>query len=81
MVTKTITVTKEAYDALSREKMDGESFSELALRLANGNGKLRDCFGLWKMTDGELKAFEDVKRSWEDSDRDLVKMHKRLARK
>jgi predicted CopG family antitoxin len=77
MTTKTITVTEEAYEALARHKKKDESFSELALRLTRRKGSLEECWGLWKLGSEELKVFEELKRSWAQSDSELKK---RLAR-
>lgn len=55
MPTKTISIKKEAYEALLREKKNGESFTEIILRITKKSGKLLDCFGTWKMTDEEEK--------------------------
>ncbi|UCE38472.1 MAG: antitoxin [Thermoplasmata archaeon] len=71
MVTKTITITKSAYEALIREKRERESFSNLALRLTSKHGTLKECLGLWKLSQKERKIFEDIKKSWEDSDDEL----------
>ena len=71
MVTKTITITKSAYDALIREKMEDESFSNLALRLTSKHGTLKECLGLWKLSGEERKIFEEIRKSWEDSDNEL----------
>ena len=73
MVSKTITVTKEAYTALSRHKRRQESFSELALRLTAGHGRLKDCWGLWKLSDKEVEVFADIKRAWAESDEEMKK--------
>ncbi|MDR1993365.1 MAG: antitoxin VapB family protein [Nitrososphaerota archaeon] len=53
MATKTISITQEAYDALLREKMAKESFTDTILRITKKSGKLMDSFGAWKMTDQE----------------------------
>ena len=53
MATKTISITQEAYEALLREKMNKESFTETILRITKKTGKLADCFGTWKMTNEE----------------------------
>ncbi|MCK5608837.1 antitoxin [Candidatus Pacearchaeota archaeon] len=73
MVTKTITITKDAYDALAREKMKDESFSDLAKRLTSKKGTLKDCLGQWKLTDKEKKVFEQIKKSWTQSDKEFKK--------
>ncbi|MFQ6128061.1 MAG: antitoxin VapB family protein [Thermoplasmata archaeon] len=70
MVTKTITVTEEAYKALAKEKKEGESFSELALRLTK-KGKIKDCFGTWMMTKDELKIFSSLKGAWKAADKEF----------
>jgi predicted CopG family antitoxin len=45
MVTKTISITEEAYDALLREKINKESFTDTILRITKKSGKIADCFG------------------------------------
>jgi predicted CopG family antitoxin len=59
MTSKNISITKEAYEALQREKRRDESFTQAILRLTRKNGKLSDCFGTWKMTDEEQDTIED----------------------
>jgi len=73
MATKTITITKSAYDALAREKRKNESFSQLALRLTGERGSLRECCGLWKFTDKDREIFQQIKLSWDQCDKELVK--------
>jgi predicted CopG family antitoxin len=73
MVSKTITVTREAYDALYRHKRRQESFSELALRLTAGHGRLKDCWGLWKLSEKELEVFDGIKKAWDASDEEMKK--------
>lgn len=58
MVTKTISITKEAYDALKREKVDSESFSDVVLKLSERKGSIWECFGLWK--DMPADEFRDI---------------------
>ena len=53
MATKTISITQEACEALLREKMDNESFTDTILRITKKSDKLMDSFGAWKMTDQE----------------------------
>jgi predicted CopG family antitoxin len=65
MGTKTISVKKEAYEALLREKIDKESFTDTILRTIKKSGKISDCFGTWKMTDEEEAAIQaELSRGW-----------------
>jgi len=65
MPTKTISITDEAYEALLREKKNKESFTETILRITSESGKLKDCFGTWKMTDKEEKAIlNELSEGW-----------------
>lgn len=70
MSTKTISITKKAYDRLLLEKKDGESFSDVILKLTSERKKLSDFFGKWKMTDREAKEFEkeleEMWRMWDE---------------
>jgi predicted CopG family antitoxin len=66
MATKTITIKEEAYDALMREKVDKESFTETILRITKKTGKIEDCFGSWKMTDTEEEAIHsELSKGWQ----------------
>ena len=68
MGTKTISITDEAYEALSREKKGGESFTEAILRLTRKTGNLADCLGTWTMTAREEKAIrKEVAEGWRQS--------------
>jgi predicted CopG family antitoxin len=60
MGTKTISIKEEAYQALAREKLDKESFTETILRITRKSGKLAECFGAWKMTDEEEEAIRSI---------------------
>ncbi|MGI0078180.1 MAG: antitoxin VapB family protein [Nitrososphaerales archaeon] len=65
MATKNISITKEAYDALKREKRDNESFTEVILRFAQRTGRLSDSFGVWKMTKHEeAKLKRELSKGW-----------------
>ncbi len=73
MATKTISITEEAYDALVREKIDKESFTETILRLTKKTGKLADCFGTWEMTDKEQENIEAIlAEGWQRTQERLV---------
>jgi len=65
MGTKTISIKEEAYEALLREKIDKESFTDIILRITQKSGKIADCFGTWKMTDEEEKATStELAKGW-----------------
>lgn len=78
MTTKTITIIENAYNALKREKMKDESFSEVILRLTKKRGSLMDSVGAWKhMTDEEEKRIKKIiEKGWKGSDREIRKMMK-----
>lgn len=75
MPTKNISITKEAYDALQREKRVNESFTETILRLTQRTGKLSDSFGAWRdMTDAEEAKFErELSKGWKHATESLKK--------
>ena len=65
---KTIAISEEAYRLLLGEKREGESFSDVIIRLVKSNkGDIMDYAGIWKdMSDDEVrKLFEDLKKVWE----------------
>lgn len=65
LTSKNISITKDAYEALQREKGEDESFTEAILRLTRMRGRLSDCFGTWKMTDEEQALIEkDLRKGW-----------------
>ena len=47
MGTKTISITEDVYDELSKLKRPEESFSDELRRLARNRGKISECAGLW----------------------------------
>ncbi|ACP54381.1 antitoxin VapB family protein [Saccharolobus islandicus] len=65
---KTITISEEAYKLLLKEKRDGESFSDVIVRLIKGNRReVMDYAGIWSdMNDEESnKLFKDLEKMWE----------------
>lgn len=64
MVTKTITVTKEAYEALASDKNPGESFSQVLLRTHKKNGDISRFIGAWEHIPD--KVIEDMKKDIEN---------------
>ena len=63
MTSTTISLTKEAYEALVRLKRNGESFSELILRLAREKERIWDYYGSVPLTeDEERKMIETIDR-------------------
>ena len=54
-MTKTISVTDDAYEVLTREKRDGESFTDVIIRLTK-RARLSDFAGIWKdIPESDLK--------------------------
>ena len=65
MGTKTISIKNEAYEALCREKINKESFTDTILRITKKSGKIADCFGAWKMTDEEEQTISvELAKGW-----------------
>jgi predicted CopG family antitoxin len=65
LASKNISITEEAYEALQREKGNGESFTEAILRLTRKRGKLSDCFGSLVTTDKEQDTIRrELMRGW-----------------
>ena len=65
---KTITVSEEAYKLLLSEKREGESFSDVIIRLIKSNKKnIMDYAGIWAdISDEEVsKLFKDLEKMWE----------------
>lgn len=59
-MTKTISLSDEAYDALARLKKPGESFSDVALRLSRraSQESILDLAGSWDMAEDEADAMK-----------------------
>lgn len=66
MPTKTITITLEAYERLKREKMEGESFSDVIIRLTERReGDLIEFAGMWKDSDDVERAIIKGRREFD----------------
>ena len=78
MVTKTLTITKEAYDALKKVKKDGESFSKTVLRITTPKGLPPGLLGCMKddpdFVDRMRRNREEAQRGWEERAKKLEKM-------
>ena len=75
MAVKTITVTKEAYEALASDKGKGESFSEVILRTHKKKGS-------WEAVSKFIGAWEHVpEKVVEDIKKDIENMRKRSAKR
>ncbi len=76
MTTKTITVTEDAYESLKGLKKEGESFSDVMLRIGKKKCTAGDFFGL--LTGDVTEARENLKKWREDFSKDAEKRHKLL---
>lgn len=76
MATKTITVTEEAYERLKAMKREGESFTEVLLRVTGGGRDVMKGFGAWSdsglraaVEDAETELDEDFERRQDELSR------------
>ncbi|MBI4142020.1 antitoxin VapB family protein [Candidatus Woesearchaeota archaeon] len=86
MTVKTITVTEDAYDAMYHLKHEGESFSELFIRLSHTPLKVKDLLGALKDAPEEASAFvervkkirEEAGKGWEERIADVRARFRRI---
>ncbi len=78
MTAKTMALSQEAYDALVALKADGESFSEVVLRLTGAHVRLSAYAGAWKGADPRKIA--RFRKFLADSDRLSSQKLQRIVR-
>lgn len=64
-MTKTITISDDAYEVLSRNKNEGESFSDVILRLASKR-TIKELAGVWSDWD-----YDDMKETFEEIEKGI----------
>ncbi|MHA1275420.1 MAG: antitoxin VapB family protein [Promethearchaeota archaeon] len=65
MGSKTITISEDAYNALLKEKLRGESFSDVILRLTRRFGRIMESFGKLELDDDEYnKIKRELQELW-----------------
>lgn len=73
MASKNISISKDIYETLFREKRAGESFTGVISRLLSRRKRLSDSFGAWDMSDKEVAAFkEELARMWKRWEAEMV---------
>ena len=76
MATKTITVTEDAYESLKDLKKEGESFSDVLLRIGEQKCNIDTFFGLLA---GDAKETRESLTKWRETfSKDAEKRHKLL---
>ena len=68
-MTKTISLSDEAYRVLHRHKLAGESFSDTVIRLARQGGKLSEVIGLYPELRGRTNLANLVRENRRRLDR------------
>ncbi len=68
-MTKTISLSEEAYELLRRHKLASESFSDTVVRLARQGGKLSDVIGLYPELRGKTALSRLVRENRRRLDR------------
>jgi predicted CopG family antitoxin len=79
MASKTVALDMEAYDLLHKEKLPGESFSDVVKRLARKRRSFLDFAGAWKnLPKKEIDEVRDIIRRGREQDR--ARMQERTKR-
>ena len=76
MATKTITVTEDAYESLKGLKTEGESFSDVLLRIGEKRCTVGSFLGI--LTGDAAEARENLTKWRETFSKDAEKRHKLL---
>lgn len=64
---KTVTIKHSVYNALSKEKLPGESFSEMFQRMMKkGKPNLLAFAGAWKSTTEDIKKLNEVRKTFRE---------------
>jgi predicted CopG family antitoxin len=79
MSVKTVTLTVDAYEALSSAKEERESFSDVVRRLTGARVRRSDFAGAWESAPAE--TLEEVERFLAESDRLSARKLRRLGRR
>ncbi len=73
MASKNISISKNIYEALLREKSEGESFTAVISRLLSRRKRLSDSFGAWDMGEEEAAAFKkELAWMWKRLEEEMV---------
>jgi len=82
MTVRTVTLSKDAYDALASLKGEGESFSEVIRRLSGSRTLLSAFAGAWKSAPkDEIEAVQEFLQESDRLSRRKVKSPARPGRK
>jgi len=79
MVTKTLTITEEAYNLLARQKKNGESFSEVIKKELSNKTRIRDLYGI--LSDITKAEHERMMEAIEKSRKISIKLEKEELKK
>jgi predicted CopG family antitoxin len=67
MASRNIAITEDLYDALTRRKIDDESFTKVIFRIMRENERPSDYFGAWgDISEKESEGVEKAKKALRD---------------